>query len=69
MYFGAPVWIQMLNGTFQNRASIPLWKDWVTVGENVVIIIALLTLSRKAEEGTTRPLHTDRESAPLLPAR
>ena len=40
--FGIPIWIQMANGTFQNTAGIPLWKDYVTIAVNTVIAVTLL---------------------------
>ena len=54
-YFGILIWIQMANGTFENPAGIPIWKDFVTIAVNLAILVTILTCTRKAKEtgGTT----------------
>ena len=53
--FGIPIWIKMAQGTFENPAGIPMWKDYVTIGLNLVIVIALFILFKKPKNsrGTT----------------
>lgn len=64
--FGVPIWIQMVQGTFRNPANIPMWKDFVTIGVNVAIVVLLLTLFKRAKEteGTTKPPNATSEPAP-----
>jgi uncharacterized membrane protein len=65
-YFGAPIWIQMVHGNFRNSANIPMWKDYVTIGVNIAIVVLLLSLFKKAKEatGTTKPRNATSEPAP-----
>ncbi len=52
VYGGIPIWIRMANGTFENPAGIPMWKDFVTVAVNLVIAVTILTCMRRSKEAT-----------------
>ena len=46
-YFVIPIWIKMAQGAFENPASIPLWKDYVSIAVNIAIAITLLALFKR----------------------
>ncbi len=40
-YFGIPIWIKVLKGTFEWPEEIPFWRDPVTIGVNILLILIL----------------------------
>jgi len=60
VYFGLPIWMQMLQGTFKNPAGIPMWHDSVTIGSNLMIAAALMFLLRQEKEGQPAQPHLGR---------
>jgi hypothetical protein len=54
-YFGIPIWIQMINGTIDSPADLPMWREFVTIAVNLVIAVMVLACMRQSKEsrGTT----------------
>jgi hypothetical protein len=54
-YFGIPIWTKMINGTFDNLADLPMWRDFVTVAVNLVIAVMIFACMRQSKKtrGTT----------------
>jgi len=65
-FFGIPIWIKMVQGTFENPAGIPMWKDYVTMGVNLLIVLALFILFKKSNKtkNTTTASTATNQSAP-----
>jgi uncharacterized membrane protein (DUF2068 family) len=57
------IWI-ITKGEFHNSAKIPFWKDYVTIGVNLAIVIILFLLFRKNK---IRERHNKTNSQDVVP--